>query len=400
MSLPDVLNRGDEFLAQYQGRSSAWKFFSHGTCLATIGFSKLILKAFYNVELNHFDKLEKAIDRSKNENKGLITVMNHMSCVDDPFLWAVFPWRIYKDADAIRWCLGARNICFQNNVFGTFFSLGKVLATERFGAGPFQGSIDAAVRLLSPDDTMDLEWFPHSEKVNNSAEKVIDLAKKAKENYVPPIKRSRPAWMHVYPEGFVLQLQPPFSNSMRYFKWGVSRMILESTVAPIIVPIFTTGFEKVASEETAGTMIKRYLPANFGAEINVTIGDPIDASIIEGYRQQWQKLVEKYHDPEHPTDLSPELMEGKEAQNLRSAVAAELRNHIAKIRHEQRNFPQEDPRFESPSWWKKYTFTEGSSDPDVKFIGVNWAIRRLQSYLPENNKNNEDNTDGNKNKNI
>ncbi|GCE97181.1 lyso-phosphatidylcholine acyltransferase [Zygosaccharomyces mellis] len=396
MSLPDVLNRGDDFLAQYPRRSSVWNFFSHGTCLATIGFSKLILKAFYNVKLNHFDKLERAIDGSKNENRGLITVMNHMSCVDDPFLWAVFPWRIYRDVDTIRWCLGAHNICFQNTVFGTFFSLGKVLSTERFGAGPFQGSIDAAVRLLSPDDTMDLEWFPPGENVNKPAKEVISLAKKAKTNYFPPVKRSRPAWMHVYPEGFVLQLHPPFNNSMRYFKWGVSRMILESTVAPIIVPIFTTGFEKIASEETAGTMIKRYLPTNFGAEINVTVGDPIELSIIESYRQKWQKLVEKYHDPEHPTDLSPELIGGKEAQSLRSAVAAELRKHIAKIRHEERNFPQEDPRFESPSWWKNYTATEGTSDPDVKFVGVNWAIRRLQSYLPENNLDANDNTNNSK----
>ncbi|CDH14281.1 probable Lysophosphatidylcholine acyltransferase [Zygosaccharomyces bailii ISA1307] len=383
MSLPDVLKRGDDFLAEYPRRSPFWKFFSYGTSLVTIGFSKIILKTFYNVELNHFEKLENAINRSKEENRGLLTIMNHMSCVDDPFLWGVFPWRIYRDPDSIRWCLGATNVCFQNKFFSIFFSLGQVLSTGRFGAGPFQGSIDAAIRLLSPDDTMDLEWVPHQEIPTKPCKGVATMARQIRENYIPPVKRSRPSWLHIYPEGFVLQLQPPFNNSMRYFKWGVSRMILESTVAPIIVPIFSTGFEKVASEETAGTMIKRYLPANFGAEINVTIGDSIDNSVIEEYRQEWRKLIEKYHDPNHPTGLTPELQDGEEAQNLRSALAAELRSQIAKIRHEERHFPDEDPRFLSPVWWKNYTATEGASDPDVKFIGLNWAIRRLQNFLPD-----------------
>ncbi|SCV02968.1 LAMI_0H04434g1_1 [Lachancea mirantina] len=385
MSLPDVLKRGDDFLAEYPRRSVLWNLASHGTCLFTVGVSKLILNAFYNVKLNNYENLEHAIERSSLENRGLMTVMNHMSVVDDPFLWGVFPWKMYRKMENIRWCLGAQNVCFQNKFFSTFFSLGQVLSTRRFGGGPFQGSIDASIRLLSPDDTLDLEWIPHREEPSKPAKPSnLEVAfQNAKKEYLPPVARTKPSWVHVYPEGFVLQLHSPYANSMRYFKWGITRLILETTVPPIVVPMFATGFEKIAPESAAGTLIERYLPQNFGAEINVTVGDPIDDKIIESYRAEWKQLVEKYHDPQNPTDLTMELKVGQEAQDLRSRLAAELRTHVAFVRHEQRGFEKEDERFASPFWWKTYTQSEGSSDPDVRFIGKNWAIRRLQKFLQE-----------------
>ncbi|SCU94861.1 LAME_0F09648g1_1 [Lachancea meyersii CBS 8951] len=398
MSLPDVLKRGDEFLAQYPRTNALWQLGSHATCLLTVGISKFILKTCYNVQLNHFDRLENALDRSVSENRGLMTVMNHMSVVDDPFIWGVFPWRIYRDLDHIRWCLGAHNVCFQSKFLATFFSLGKVLSTQRFGGGPFQGSIDASVRLLSPDDTLDLEWTPSWAQTPTPTDTpqqahMATVSKLAK-NYTPPVKRTKPSWVHVYPEGFVLQLESPYANSMRYFKWGITRMILESTKAPIVVPIFSTGFEKIAPESAAGTKIERYLPRNFGAEINVTVGDPISEEIIRAYREEWKLLVEKFHDPKNPTDLTTELKVGKDAQDLRSRLASELRAHVARVRHESRNLPVEDERFQSPQWWKQYTESEGQSDPAVKFIGKNWAVRRLQKFLNEH-ENNDDSTKSN-----
>ncbi|CAI4859332.1 CCQ_1a_G0056210.mRNA.1.CDS.1 [Saccharomyces cerevisiae] len=378
MSFRDVLERGDEFLEAYPRRSPLWRFLSYSTSLLTFGVSKLLLFTCYNVKLNGFEKLEIALERSKRENRGLMTVMNHMSMVDDPLVWATLPYKLFTSLDNIRWSLGAHNICFQNKFLANFFSLGQVLSTERFGVGPFQGSIDASIRLLSPDDTLDLEWTPHSE--------VSSSLKKVRKAYSPPIIRSKPSWVHVYPEGFVLQLYPPFENSMRYFKWGITRMILEATKPPIVVPIFATGFEKIASEAVTDSMFRQILPRNFGSEINVTIGDPLNDDLIDRYRKEWTHLVEKYYDPKNPNDLSDELKYGKEAQDLRSRLAAELRAHVAEIRNEVRKLPREDPRFKSPSWWKRFNTTEGKSDPDVKVIGENWAIRRMQKFLPPEGK--------------
>lgn len=358
MSFPDVLHRGDDFLNQYPRRSRAWRFFSYSTSFFVIGVSKLIIKAFYNVTLNNYDNLTLARKRSKDENRGLMTVMNHMSTVDDPFIWATLPMSMYSSLTNMRWCLGAHNICFAGKIRSFFFSAGQVLSTERFGAGPFQGAIDASIRLLSPDDT-------------------VPFGKASR--YLPPIIRSKPSWVHVYPEGFVLQLHPPFSNSMRYFKWGITRMILEATKPPIVLPIFTTGFENILPEEETASGFQQFVKS-IGTEINVSFGKPLDDALVDKYRAEWGSLVEKYSSPDD-TDLNDTLKYGEEAQDLRSRLAGELRSAVAEIRSEDRQLPEEDPRFKNPSWWKRYTVTEGKSDPDVKFIGQNWAIRRLQKFL-------------------
>lgn len=362
MPFPDVIKRGDDFFYQYPRDTKWWKFLHYSTSVFVIGVSKIILNIFYNVKVNNYPTLKKSLERSKSEKRGLMTIMNHMSTVDDPFLWGAFPMSLYKSLSNIRFCLGAHNICFKNRFLSTFFSLGGVLSTERFGKGPFQGSIDCSIKILSQN--------------SNNENKSIN---KKTNNYS--------SWIHVYPEGFVLQLHPPYNNSMRYFKWGVTRMILEASKPPIVVPIFSTGFEKIASEDETIPTWKHFIKS-WGTHINVTIGDPIEDSIIESYRREWQVLVSKYSKPDD-TDLNDKLKYGEEAQELRSRLASELRLKVSEVRKLNKNLNEEDPRFQDHKWWKIFTQTEGKSDPDVKFIGQNWAIRRLQTFLDINKESEE-----------
>ncbi|XBW34535.1 hypothetical protein QEN19_000085 [Hanseniaspora menglaensis] len=400
MSQPRVLERGDDFLAQYPRDTTSWNVMSKATMYFSVFVTKAFLNICYNPKIEGLENLDQALSKGKEENRGVMTVMNHMSVVDDPFVWGTLPFSFYmKHGNSFRWCLGASNVCFSSPGIAKFFSLGQTLSTERFGRGPFQGSLDAAIRLLSPDDTIDLDlvssenFTENIKKTQKKILKVLQPGETASGFYKAPLIRDKPSWVHVYPEGFVLQLNPPFGNSMRYFKWGITRLILESTKAPIVVPMFATGFEKIAPESTAGTKVARYMPNNFGAEINVNIGTQIAEEIIDGFREEWKVLCDKYLKNNDNGDLNDNLMFSKEAEQLRSQVAATLREHVAKIRHEIRKFPQEDPRFKSPSWWKIYTKTEGSSDEDVQFIGQNWAIRRLQGFCDDdledlaNNKN-------------
>jgi monolysocardiolipin acyltransferase len=331
-----------------------------------------VLNVFYKPELHGLQNLDDALEKARTENRGLLTVMNHMSVVDDPFMWGLLPWRFFTNIDDIRWGLAASNLCFASKGATYFFSLGKILGTDRFGGSPYQGSIDASIRLLSPDDTLDLIYDGQDATSKTWLDESV-IFKKFKEDYTAPIIRTKPSWLHVFPEGYVLQLQPPFSNSMRYFKWGITRTILESTRQPVVLPMFAHGFEKISPEFEADGVMNRLLPSNIGAEIHMHISKPIDDAVIHNYRKEWLDLVKKYGDGK---DLTDELKFGKKAQDLRARLAGELRAHVAKIRHEV-GFPQEDPRFSDHKWWRKYTKSEGSSDPEVKFIGLNWAIRRL-----------------------
>lgn len=397
MSFPDVLKRGNDFLNEYPRQATWWNYALHATCLAMIFQLKALLHLLYKPQVHNIEKLDAALARARAENRLLLTVMNHMSVVDDPLFFALLPFRFHSDIDTVRWGFGAHNICFSTPTLLWFFNFGKILGTKRFGEGPFQGSLDAAIRILSPDDTLDLEfppWARDAEKpalvqeMSALALHGTHLAKNAQRPETQtllkaqnPIVRTKTSWFHVFPEGFVLQLEEPHSNLMRYFKWGVSRLILEATRTPVVVPMFASGFEKVAPEDADG--ISRWLPQNLGAEIHLTIGDPVPDEHLELYRKEWRKLCRKYTDPQQPTDLSPELRDGKKAQRLRSDLAAFIREHVAAVRLSTGFHTPEDPRFKSPAYWKEYTRTEGLSDRDVKFIGKNWAIKRLQKHLPE-----------------
>ncbi|CAH6721980.1 tafazzin [[Candida] jaroonii] len=398
MSFEDVITRGEDFLNEYPRQYTLWNVASHMACLGMIAGSKFFLNLLYKPEVHNIENLDNALARARKENRGLLTVMNHMSVVDDPTFYAALPWRFHWDIDTIRWGFGADNICFSNKFNSYFFNLGKILGCKRFGVGPFQPSVDAAIRILSPDDTLDLELLPIPRNTKTKSnynsvilqelntKPIIDIVKPSTPELMrkSPFIRTKTSWFHVFPEGFVLQLEEPHSNSMRYFKWGVARLILEPTRAPVVLPIFSYGFEKIAPEDTADEGIYRYLPNNMGSEVHIVIGKEVDDSKLEGYRSQWRKLCDKYIDPKKPNDLSEELKSGKKAQKLRGEVAATLRQSILDIRNTL-NFKPEDPRFKDPAFWKEYTLTEGKSDPSVKFIGKNWAIRRFQKHLPEYN---------------
>lgn len=403
MSHPEVLKRGESFLDEYPRRSWWWNYASHATCLGMILGSKILLNILYNPQVNNIDKLDNALKRARAENRSLLTVMNHMSVVDDPCFYAMLPMRFHTDIDTIRWGFGAHNICFSTPSLSIFFNLGRILGTKRFGEGPFQSSLDAAIRILSPDDTLDLEFSPMAKKedtpcliqeVNSitgvAPESVTGLVKKVRPGpettsllmSKSPFVRTKTSWFHVFPEGFVLQLKEPNQNSMRYFKWGVSRLILESTRTPVVLPIFAYGFEKIAPEDKDEGSL-RWLPQNLGADVQITFGDPVPDDQLEGYRERWRSLCKKYPNKENPDDLSQELKDGPAVQLLRSELAGVLRLHVLQIRDSLGRFPPEQKKFSDPSFWKAYTTSEGASDPLVEFIGQNWAIRRLQKHLPD-----------------
>ena len=76
--------KGDEFLNDYPRTNPFWNLASHATCLFMITGSKIILNTFYKPVLHNIERLDNALQRARDENRGLLTVMNHMSVVDDP----------------------------------------------------------------------------------------------------------------------------------------------------------------------------------------------------------------------------------------------------------------------------------------------------------------------------
>ena len=176
-------------------------------------------------------------DKSRRKIRApLITLSNHISCIDDPVLWgALLPFSYYYfKTDSVRWSAAAVDICFSKPWHSTFFALGKTFPIIR-GVGLEQPAMDYASALLR-----------HNE------------------------------WLHLFPEGRVMrdQDQKMISNRDRgyIFKWGAAKLILDHFKHPghsigseiRILPFYHLGMDKILP------IGRPYLP-RFGHKMTIYI---------------------------------------------------------------------------------------------------------------------------------
>ncbi|KAJ3564203.1 hypothetical protein NPX13_g7925 [Xylaria arbuscula] len=237
-------------------------------------------------------------------------------------------------------------------LLAAFFSAGQVLPTHRLQHSPhgglFQPTVPQAIKLLSSQP------FTQPATSGDDAE---DAA--ISTSVLPPIyARDRHSWVHVFPEACVHQHPKMF---MRYFKWGVSRMILESEPMPDVLPIFIDGTQKMMSEDREWP---RFLP-RFGFTFRVAFGEPVDTQKIFGdLRARWQELVRREREqsksqiPQPLGELSDELKYGDEATKLRIEVARRVRDEVLKVRASL-SYPNDEPSgFELAETWRREPGTD------------------------------------------
>jgi monolysocardiolipin acyltransferase len=150
---------------------------------------------------------------------------------------------------------------------------------------------------------------------------------------------NRRSWVHVFPEACCHQGP---ESSLRYFKWGVSRLILESDPAPEFIPMFIHGTQDIMPEDRG---FPRFLP-RVGNKIRVVIGKPTDVDTVFGSeREKWKQLVSR-GDPELLTN-------GHEAVQLRIQVAKSVRHEVAKLRESIGLPPEQDETAALADTWSK-----------------------------------------------
>lgn len=137
----------------------------------------------------------------------------------------------------------------------------------------------------------------------------------------------RHAWVHVFPEACCHQSP---DSSLRYFKWGVSRLVLESDPAPAFIPMFIHGTQAIIPEDRGWP---RWLPRG-GNRVQVVIGEPTHVDSLFGrQRAAWKRLAGR---------VDPELLKhDREAVRLRIEVAKSVRDEVQKLR-ESIGLPRED----------------------------------------------------------
>jgi len=238
-----------------------------------------------------------------DRNRGLITISNHISTLDDPMMWGMMPFRTYFDTRTVRWTMGAADILFTNRWISPLFQHGQVIKTVR-GAGIYQSAMELA-----------LEKLDHSQ------------------------------WVHVFPEGRVNQAvlhgSQPAQDLLR-FKWGVSRLVLEAKLEPIILPIWLTGFDQVMPEGRRPPF--HFLP-RLNQSVAIKISNPInlpwsssscsDDSTMQ-VRQNQQRILEFRNRYRGLLSSCPakfdSLKDHEEAKQIRMELASLLHSQLLAIR--------------------------------------------------------------------
>ena len=139
---------------------------------------------------------------------------------------------------------------------------------------------------------------------------------------------NRHAWVHVFPEACCHQKQ---DSSLRYFKWGISRLILESEPAPDFIPMFAHGLQHVMPEDRGWP---RWAP-RVGNRIRFAVGEVVNVEELFGrQRAAWRQLAEKKE--------MDALKQDPEAVRLRVEVAKTVRDEVEKLRESLGLPPEKD----------------------------------------------------------
>ncbi|KAF3060030.1 Lysophosphatidylcholine acyltransferase [Daldinia childiae] len=339
-----------------QQPSLPWRMTSSVIMGLTAALSRSFLYGLNSVEVTGLERFLEVLDMRKDVEKrqrGLITVSNHVSVLDDPLIWGVLPFSYAFNPSNHRWGMGAHDICYKNKLLGSFFYAGQVLPTHRSKhsshGGLFQPIVPQAIRLLSSSPFTTSAPAPLEEShdiLDPFTSGDMTFTTTGIDQYVAPsiYSQNRHSWIHVFPEACVHQHPKMF---MRYFKWGISRMILESEPMPDVLPMFIDGPQRVMPEDREWP---RFLP-RFPVKFRVAFGELLDTEKKFGdLRARWQELVRKEKKRLSMGELTDELKYGKEAVNLRIEVARRVREEVAKVRRSM-GYPEEEPGFELAETW-------------------------------------------------
>ena len=152
---------------------------------------------------------------------------------------------------------------------------------------------------------------------------------------------------------------------MRYFRWGISRLILESEPCPDVLPVWIEGIQDVYHEKRE---FPRPVP-RAGKTVKVFFGDLVEEGAWDEYRKKWRDLVEegkrRRRADEHSDAKELDAIEwselgevkddwlryGDEAVQLRKEVADRVRQELVKMRR-ARGWPEEDARARLAETWR------------------------------------------------
>ncbi|PYI34267.1 hypothetical protein BP00DRAFT_433905 [Aspergillus indologenus CBS 114.80] len=307
--------------------------------------------------------------------------------MDDPIMWGFLPMRYWLTLSSSnkRWGFGSHDICYQTRPLALFFTMGQVLPTHRLAHSPHGGLaqpvVTQAIRLLSKGPFAADPHLARPERQSWSLQNVcvdpfsdlpMAFTTDGHDSHLSPssFACNSYSWFHIFPEGMIHQAP---NKTMRYFKWGVARLILEASECPDVVPIWLEGLDQVMHESRE---FPRFLP-RVGKEVSITFGKKVDTEAVFGEsRRKWQQIRAKAERTSPDTRdlplgvLNDELLYGPEAVELRKEVTMKVRNLVLEVRR-SRGHSDEDPKAGLAETWIR----EGPSREGKK-LDESWKFKK------------------------
>lgn len=142
---------------------------------------------------------------------------------------------------------------------------------------------------------------------------------------------------------------------MRYFRWGIARLILEPDTCPDIVPMWIEGHDEIMHEDRKAP---RWLP-RVGKKCGVWFGKNVGGEAEGAFgelRTKWRELVENTKQKEVANlevgVLNDELKYGQEAEALREECTRQVRREVLAVRRLS-GLPDEDPKEGLVETWRE-----------------------------------------------
>ncbi|KAL4227032.1 hypothetical protein ACF0H5_015008 [Mactra antiquata] len=199
-----------------------WNTSCRTICALFLATSKFVGKTLNQTHIHNHHEFKNIIDESNG--RGILSVSNHTSRLDDPLMWNMLNWKQLMNFHRFRWSTAAEDVCFDSRFSSFCMAVGKVIPLNR-GSGVYQKTMDFCV-----------------DELNNGK------------------------WVHIFPEGAI-----NLEQKAKRLKWGVGRLISDTPVTPLVLLIHHIGFERVFPNE--GILFPRY-----GQETSIYVSHPIDFS--------------------------------------------------------------------------------------------------------------------------
>jgi len=161
---------------------------------------------------------------------------------------------------------------------------------------------------------------------------------------------------------------------MRYFKWGVARLILEPDVCPDIVPMWIEGNKEIMHEAREAPRWVPRVGKGCAVWFGGNVGGREEGNVFHEMRERWRGLVERNRKgaasegPREMGVLDDELRYGKEAVDLRIECTRRVRQEVLKIRRLS-GLPDEDPKQGLVETWREEGPKEKGRMKDGSLVG-------------------------------